>query len=409
MDVLIDFSTAVDVEIQLPASKSISNRVLIIRAVSGENVPIENLAECDDTDVLLHALDSRNHTIDIGAAGTAMRFLTAYFAQKPHCECRLTGSERMKQRPIRLLVDALCDLGANINYAEQGGFPPIDVVGKQLEGGKIRLKGDVSSQYVSALMMIAPMMKNGLRIELIPPVISQPYIALTRQLMQTFGVDVSEEENVLEIASSRYQMHPYVVESDWSAASYWYEILALRGKGEYFLRGLTNKGLQGDSKLAELFLALGVSSTFEDEGVRIVATGERVARMEYNFVNQPDLAQTFVVTCCFLGIPFCFSGLGSLKIKETDRIFALRTELAKFGFEVCEPENGVLAWNGVRSEMQNSIISVATYNDHRMAMAFAPIALQQPIKIEHKEVVSKSYPTYWKDLEKAGFHIFYKK
>lgn len=403
MDILIEFSKPIDAEIELPASKSISNRVLIIRAISGVKSPIENLSVCDDTETLQRALASNAPIVDVGAAGTAMRFLTAFFAQNQLFGCRLTGTERMKQRPIRLLVDALCELGAKISYVEQAGFPPIDIVGKRLEGGKICLKGNVSSQYISALMMIAPAMKNGVQIELIPPIISKPYIDLTRQLMQTFGVDVRSRENILEIPAQQYKMQSYTIESDWSAASYWYEILALQKQGEFFLKGLTKNSLQGDSKLVDIFADLGVSTFFEERGVRIVANGRGVAEMNYNFVDQPDLAQTFVITCCFLGIPFCFSGLGSLKIKETDRILALKNELLKFGFELNEPESGVLAWNGSKKTIQNKTVSIATYNDHRMAMAFAPIATKMPIRIENMEVVSKSYPTFWKDLCKAGF------
>lgn len=403
MDILIEFSKPIDAEIELPASKSISNRVLIIRAISGVKSPIENLSVCDDTETLQRALASNAPIVDVGAAGTAMRFLTAFFAQNQLFGCRLTGTERMKQRPIRLLVDALCELGAKISYVEQAGFPPIDIVGKRLEGGKICLKGNVSSQYISALMMIAPAMKNGVQIELIPPIISKPYIDLTRQLMQVFGVEVRSCENILEIPAQQYKMQSYTIESDWSAASYWYEILALQKQGEFFLKGLTKNSLQGDSKLVDIFADLGVSTFFEERGVRIVANGREVAEMNYDFVDQPDLAQTLVVTCCFLGIPFCFSGLGSLKIKETDRILALKNELLKFGFELNEPESGVLAWNGSKKTIQNKTVSIATYNDHRMAMAFAPIATKMPIRIENMQVVSKSYPTFWKDLCKAGF------
>ncbi len=406
MDILVDFSKSVDALITLPASKSISNRALIIRAIAGESSPIENLSICDDTDVLQQALISVEQTIDIGAAGTAMRFLTAFFSQSISCECVLTGTERMKQRPIRLLVEALETLGANISYVEKEGFPPLKIVGEKLLGGKICLKGDVSSQYISALMMIAPAMKNGLKLELIPPVISRPYIDLTIHLMKEFGVVVHSNGNCIEIPHQHYKMKPFVVESDWSAASYWYEILALKKEGEFFLKGLTQNSFQGDSKLVDLFSQLGVSTFFEETGVRIVADGKPIAELKYNFVNQPDLAQTFVVTCCFLGVPFHFAGLESLKIKETDRIFALKTELLKFGFELIEPKNGELMWKGNMQRAVVEQVSVATYNDHRMAMSFAPIALKMPIRIENKDVVSKSYPTFWSDLCKAGFVLF---
>ncbi len=405
MNCRLSRSKPVDAEICLPSSKSISNRALIIRALTGENFPIANLSDCDDTRAMLAALTNRGRLIDIGAAGTAMRFLTAYLAQKQNFEGLLTGSERMKQRPIRLLVEALRSLGAEVDYAEADGFPPLNIIGKCLEGGTIELKGDVSSQYVSALMMIAPTMQHGLRIKLIPPVISEPYIALTQHLMQTFGVQMQRSETLIEIPAQYYKAREFTVESDWSAASYWYEILALRSSGSYLLKGLRPDSAQGDAEVAHLFEQLGVSTAFEADGARISAHGNVTEKMIYDFVRQPDLAQTFVVTCCFLNAPFHFSGLQTLKIKETDRIAALMAELRKFGFELTEPNDGELSWDGVRKNTTAEIVSVATYDDHRMAMSFAPIAVQQPVVIENYEVVSKSYPTFWNDLAKAEFKI----
>ena len=388
----------IHLQISLPASKSISNRALILDALSYSSYEIENLSDCDDTRVTINALDSNDTTFDIGAAGTAMRFLTA-FLSKTVGEWVITGSERMKQRPIKLLVDALNSLGARIEYVEKEGFPPLRIFGSALMGGEIQLKGNVSSQYISALMMIAPTMQNGLKIILDGKIISKPYINMTLQMMREYGVEVEFVDNVISIEPQEYEPIPYLVESDWSAASYWYEILALAGKGEVYLEGLQANSYQGDSKVAELFEQLGVKSNYMPDGVLISANHQSVAKMEYDFTDQPDLAQTFVVTCCLKEIPFNFSGLESLKIKETDRIAALINEMQKLGYILNEPAEGMLAWNGERCEPA-STISIATYDDHRMAMAFAPAALKFPIIIEHPEVVSKSYPGFWEDIEK---------
>ena len=388
----------IHLQISLPASKSISNRALILDALSYSSYEIENLSDCDDTRVTINALDSNDTTFDIGAAGTAMRFLTA-FLSKTVGEWVITGSERMKQRPIKLLVDALNSLGARIEYVEKEGFPPLRIFGSALMGGEIQLKGNVSSQYISALMMIAPTMQNGLKIILDGKIISKPYINMTLQMMREYGVEVEFVDNVISIEPQEYEPIPYLVESDWSAASYWYEILALAGKGEVYLEGLQANSYQGDSKVAELFEQLGVKSNYMPDGVLISANHQSVAKMEYDFTDQPDLAQTFVVTCCLKEIPFNFSGLESLKIKETDRIAALINEMQKLGYILNEPAEGMLAWNGERCEPATTI-SIATYDDHRMALAFAPAALKFPIIIEHPEVVSKSYPGFWEDIEK---------
>lgn len=388
---------SIAVKIQLPASKSISNRALILDALSYSPYDIQNLSDCDDTNVLINALDSNSTTFDIGAAGTSMRFLTA-FLSKTVGEWIITGSERMKQRPIKLLVEALNYLGARIEYVENEGFPPLRIFGSALTGGEIHLKGNVSSQYISALMMVAPCMQKGLKIVLEGKVISKPYIKMTLEMMEEYGVEVEFNDNILTIEPQEYQPIPYKVESDWSAASYWYEILSLIGKGGIYLTGLNPNSYQGDSKVAELFEQLGVKTTFMDDGVLLSPNGELTSKMEYDFTNEPDLTQTFAVTCCMKGIPFLFSGLESLKIKETDRIAALITELRKLGFILTEPEQASLAWNGERCEhQQNTIIS--TYDDHRMAMSFAPVALKIPINIENPEVVSKSYPGFWKDID----------
>lgn len=391
---------SIAVRISLPASKSISNRALILDALSYSPYDIQNLADCDDTNVLVNALDSNLTTFDIGAAGTSMRFLTA-FLSKTVGEWTITGSERMKQRPIKLLVEALNYLGARIEYIEKEGYPPLRIFGSALTGGEIHLKGNVSSQYISALMMVAPCMQNGLKIVLEGKIISKPYINMTKQMMDEYGVEVDFLGNVIQIKQQEYQPLPYKVESDWSAASYWYEILSIVGKGGVFLEGLCENSYQGDSKVAELFEQLGVKTSYMEDGVLLSPNGELVSEMEYDFTDQPDLAQTFAVTCCMKGIPFIFSGLESLKIKETDRIAALINELKKLGYVIFEPKESQLAWNGERCEA-DSEISIATYDDHRMAMAFAPVALVQPITIEHPQVVSKSYPNFWTDFEKLG-------
>lgn len=391
-------TTQLNLSISLPSSKSISNRALILNALAYSPYDIQNLSDCDDTRVTVKALDSNDTTFDIGAAGTAMRFLTAFLA-KTCGEWVITGSERMRNRPIKLLVDALNTLGAKIEYLEKEGFPPLKIYGSALMGGEISLNGGVSSQYISALMMVAPMMVNGLKIKLEGDVISVPYIQMTMTMMKEYGVDVTFENNQIDVRPQTYKPIQFKVESDWSAASYWYEVLAIAGAGEVFLQGLYQNSSQGDSKVAELFEQLGVKSTYQTEGVRLTASGKYVSRFEYDFVNQPDLAQTFAVCCCAKGIPFVFSGVQSLKIKETDRVAALIAELAKFGYQLHEPQHGQLAWDGTQVPVSSEVPSVKTYEDHRMAMAFAPLALTQPIIIEEPNVVSKSYPRFWEDLE----------
>jgi 3-phosphoshikimate 1-carboxyvinyltransferase len=389
--------------IKLPSSKSISNRALILNALSYSDLGIQNVSDCDDTRVMIKALNSDDAVFDVEAAGTAMRFLTA-FLSKIVGEWTITGSERMKQRPIKLLVDALNSLGAKIEYVEKEGFPPLRILGSALEGGEISLDGSISSQYISALMMIAPTMKKGLKITLTGNVISVPYIHLTASMMQEFGVQVQWNEQIISITPQEYKPITYTVESDWSAASYWYEMLALSGKGQVFLQGLRKNSAQGDAKIAELFQNLGIKTSYQKDGVQLSLNGNRTPKMITSFVNEPDMAQTFVVTCCLLNVPFRFSGLQSLKIKETDRIAALINELRKLGYVLSETKNSVLEWNGERCEPAKTI-EIETYEDHRMAMAFAPIALKKSITIKEPQVVSKSYPNFWGDLKEVGFRI----
>jgi len=391
---------SVTARIDLPASKSISNRALILNALSYSPYDILNLSDCDDTLVTLNALDSNDTTFDIGAAGTAMRFLTA-FLSKTVGEWIITGSERMKQRPIKILVDALNSLGAKIEYIEKEGYPPLKIYGCALTGGEIHLNGSVSSQYISALMMIAPFMQSGLKIILDGKIISRPYIEMTIQMMQEFGAEIDLTDNTILIEPQDYTPIEYLVESDWTAASYWYEILSLVGHGNIFLNGLFQNSYQGDSCVADIFEQLGIHTTYMSEGVLLTSTKINTPSMEYDFTDQPDLAQTLAVTCCLKGVPFIFRGLHSLKIKETDRIAALINELQKLGFIVTESGEGILTWEGELCEPTEKII-IETYEDHRMAMAFTPAAIFQPITIKHPEVVSKSYPNFWKDIEKIN-------
>lgn len=391
--------------IQLPSSKSICNRALIIWALSKGCKSIDNLSDCDDTRVMVRALENMPDTIDIMAAGTAMRFLTA-FLSVTEGEHTITGTERMRQRPIKILVDALRSIGADIEYTENEGFPPLKIKGTRLEGKEITLPGDVSSQYISALMMIGPILKNGLKLKLTGNIISRPYINLTIEIMKEFGGKAEwEKDNVIVIHPQNYKPIPYYVESDWSAASYWYEIAALSEDACIELPGLFEKSFQGDSKVAELFEQLGVKTEYADKHIILSKSRNITERLEYDFVNQPDLAQTFVVTCCMLEIPFRFSGLQSLKIKETDRMAALMNEMKKLGYVILESEGSILEWNGERCESETTP-AIDTYEDHRMAMAFAPAALKlKNIRINNPQVVSKSYPGFWKDLTKAGFNI----
>lgn len=376
--------------IQLPASKSISNRALIINALARGTTPPCNLSDCDDTLVMIKALAENNETIDIMAAGTAMRFLTAYLStvQGTHI---LTGTERMQQRPIQILVNALRELGAQIEYAGKEGFPPLRIHGTELKGNELTLKGNVSSQYISALLMIGPVLKNGLRLHLTGEIISLPYINLTLQLMKEFGAKAAwTSGNSIEVAPQPYTPVSFMVESDWSAASYWYQIAALSEQAEIELMGLFRNSYQGDSRGAEIFSRLGITTEFTHEGVLLKKSNRLVEQLNEDFVDIPDLAQTFAVTCCLLGIPFRFTGLQSLKIKETDRIFALKTELRKLGYLLQDVQDSILIWDGERCQPEAQPV-IQTYEDHRMAMAFAPAALRFPeMRIAEPQVVSKS-------------------
>lgn len=398
--------------INLPASKSISNRVLMIHALAGGDTLPDNLSDCDDTEVIIRALAAMPYEIDIKAAGTAMRFMTAYLSvtEGKHL---LTGTDRMKRRPIAPLVNALRYLGADIRYAGETGFPPLIINGKTLEGGRLEVPGNISSQYISALLMIGPALKEGLELHLMGEIISRPYIDLTLWTMQEFGAEAEwTDMDIITVRPQVYKSHPYLIENDWSASSYWYEMLALQGASgsSIKLKGLTDGSKQGDSVVKYLFSLLGVKTTFDnkEEGQPTTVTLTRhrclLPRLDYDFTGSPDLAQTFVVTCVLLDIPFTFTGLASLKIKETDRIEALKAEMKKLGYLIKDENNNTLRWEGERCTP--SLQPIDTYEDHRMALAFAPAACRFPgLRINNPGVVSKSYPHYWDDLRKAGFNI----
>ena len=405
MQIKVTAPAKIHTTIQLPSSKSISNRALIINALGNGTHHPENLSDCDDTRVMIRALNDDKETIDIKAAGTAMRFLTAYLSVTPGTRI-ITGTERMQQRPIQVLVNALRELGADIEYVANDGFPPLRITGRELRKDTISLPGNVSSQYISALLMIAPVLTNGLTIRLTGDIISRPYINLTLQLMNDFGVRAEwTDDHQLKVEPQAYHSTPFYVESDWSAASYWYQIVALSKEAEVTLPGLFKDSYQGDSQVAGIFRSLGVETIYKDKTVILKKNGKSVERLDYDFINQPDLAQTFVVTCALLNIPFRFSGLQSLKIKETDRMAALITEMRKLGYILHETDGSVLSWEGERCTTEEHP-AIDTYEDHRMAMAFAPTCLALPeILINNPQVVSKSYPRYWEDLRQAGFII----
>ena len=391
-----------DVEAGLPASKSIANRALVMAALCGAEKYLKNLSDCDDTQAVIRALSSASEEKNIGAAGTAMRFLTAYYAISSESVV-MTGTERMKNRPISILVEALRSLGADIEYVEKEGYPPLKINGKKLQGGELHVKGDVSSQYLSAILMIAPYTANGIKLVIEGDLVSRPYLQMTLSLMQEFGVSYTWEGNVVQIAPSEYKPLEFTVENDWSAASYWYSIVALSENKSVKLKYLLADSLQGDSHLVELYKPLGVETQFVDGGVVLSKNAEVELPKIYDISlkEQPDLAQTLVVSCLLMNVPFKFSGLENLKIKETDRIAALINECKTLGYILKEIESGVLSWDGEKCAPAIEI-EINTYEDHRMAMAFAPAVIRLgSIIINEPDVVTKSYPSFWQEFEKV--------
>ena len=472
MTVVPRFPLKLNASLTLPTSKSLCARALVINHLCQLPVPLVGLSDCDDTQAILQGLEALRNSedaplrVDIGAAGTAMRFLTALFAATPQLDVVITGSQRMKERPIGALVTALQAAGADISYVEKEGYPPLRIQGKQLEGGTLALPSNISSQYVSALLMIAPTMRRGLQLELVGKVASAPYIRMTMQVMKAFGVESKWENNLISIESGQQyartlsshcggtektaQTASYDIKCDWTAASYWYEIVALHPDkaARVFLRGLRETSEQGDAVCAKWFEALGVTTTFTAEGAilekstkspqvtrkcdnstsednelssqtddnfsesneDLPQTTSHSSQADYfyckdatplwlDFAAAPDLAQTFVVTCALLSRPFHFKGLESLRIKETDRIAALIAELQKLGKHIEAIGEGELRYTAQNDSSPAHPITIATYDDHRMALAFAPAALRFPqLSIEHPEVVAKSYPHYWEHL-----------
>jgi 3-phosphoshikimate 1-carboxyvinyltransferase len=392
--------------LQITGSKSESNRLLILQALY-PNISIENISNSDDSRLMQKALQSNETTVDIHHAGTAMRFLTAYFAVKQGRETMLTGSKRMKERPIKILVEALQQLGCEIRYENEHGYPPIRIQGKQPDTNYVSLQANVSSQYISALMLIAPSLPQGLEIVLEGKVTSIPYINMTLSLLSDVGIEGYFENNKITI-KPRKEISPktIVVESDWSSASYFYSIVALSDNTSVTIGSYKKKSYQGDAKLAEIYKNLGVETTFDQNTITLKKVSGKLRKLEdgLNLSNSPDIAQTIAVTCFGLSIGCYLTGLHTLKIKETDRLEALKNEIEKLGGQVSITEDSL------RLAPTASIkkdVTIATYHDHRMAMAFAPLALKTSLHIEDANVVSKSYPDFWLDLEKIGFRIIH--
>ena len=394
---------------QVPASKSESNRALIIQALAGGG-SLHNLSDANDTQLMQRLLaNPAAHVFDAEDAGTVMRFLTAYLAMTGR-QTELTGTARMQERPIQVLVEALRELGARIEYQQQDGYPPLRLLGRTPQAAtdeaadftELKVRGDISSQYISALLMIGPTLPHGLRIWLTGKVGSRPYIRMTQALMQHFGAVCRDLGEVLEVRPQAYQPTDYTVEGDWSAASYWYAMVALAPEGSHLtLPTLRRYSWQGDQAIVAIMAQLGVHTEFlADETLRLTKV-PAAAQITQDFTDCPDLAQTVAVVASALGVPATFTGLESLRIKETDRIAALQTELAKFGGALTDAGEGrfVVSAENFRVDGQ----TVATYHDHRMAMAFAPLALLGPLTLEAPQVVRKSYPQFWRELEKLGF------
>lgn len=394
-------------EIDLPASKSISNRVLLLNALCATPGRLSNLAQCDDTDAVLSALAQPDASeVNIGAAGTAMRFLTAYFATREGREVVIDGTERMRQRPIGVLVDALRQLGADIEYVEAEGYPPLKITGTRLHGGALTVSGSVSSQYITAILLIAPVI-GGITLTIEGEIMSRPYIDMTLALMDRYGVKAEWRENVIHVPAGEYTALDFTVEADWSAASYWWAMQAIVPQSRITLKGLEPQSLQGDSRIAELMSQMGVMGNWCGRYLDLRSNGG-VGCCCSTFADlsgTPDIAQTLVVMLCLMGRPFRITGLRTLRIKETDRLEALRTELRKLGYVVKVEGDDAISWHFETTAAEASP-HICTYHDHRMAMAFAPAAIRFPgLIIDDAQVVSKSYPLFWEHLRQAGFKI----
>ena len=395
---------AIDCVINLPASKSISNRALVINALSGSKEVPENLSDCDDTDVMVTALRDMPYEINIKAAGTAMRFTSALLSVTEGEEHVITGTDRMKHRPIEVLVNALRNLGADIEYAGEEGFPPLKIRGKKLAGGLLEIPGNVSSQYISALLMIGPKLTNGLTLHLTGDIISRPYIEMTICTMQEFGADVEwTDASTIRVKAGGYKERPFFIENDWSASSYWYEMAALSEDCDLMLEGLKPDPLQGDSVVAELYQSFGVQTSFEPKGVRLTkAVAASLDKpLELDFSMKPDLFPAVFVTCVALHYPAVFRGIQNLTLKESDRVDSIITELSKvYSFDCTINNDEIILGSSLlmNHNKLNNVIVFRTFDDHRVAMALSGLSLVLgPVSVDHPEVVSKSYPTFWKE------------
>ncbi|HNC63074.1 MAG TPA: hypothetical protein PK075_00370 [Chitinophagales bacterium] len=394
--------------ITLNGSKSISNRLLIIDALCNNQINYSNLSNADDTIYLKSILQSNSNLLDAGAGGTTYRFLTAYLATQEGRDVVLTGSERMQQRPIKILVDALKQLGADITYENNEGFPPLRIKGKKLKGGQLTLPANISSQYITALLLIAPTLELGLELHLEGTIVSIPYIEMTLKMMNYFGIKTSFsiENKIIKVETGNYTPKDFFVEGDWSAASYYYSIAILSDQTQIQLNGLTNDKIQGDAAIAEIAKNFSIHTAYQNQSVVLTKDikPQLLNFFEYDFLKCPDLAQTVVAFCAALGIDAKFHGLQTLRIKETDRIQALNDELFNLGLaELVEIDNNTWELQNCMPQVYNDY-AVQTYEDHRMAMAYAPLALKLgKIKIDEPEVVSKSYPNFWRDIQNIGF------
>ena len=401
----LSFDKFKDSTIYLNSSKSESNRLLIIKALSEKEITIKNLSKANDSVLLKNLLESESLVVwDAQDAGTSFRFLTSFLAiKKEHVV--LSGTERMKQRPVKVLVDALNKIGAEILYLENEGFPPIYVKGKinQVKN-KLEIPGDISSQYISSLLLIAPLLEKGIEINIEEPFYSRPYVNMTLNLMNSFGIKSEVKGNKISIKNQEFSSGSYIVESDWSAASYWYSILSISDNiNNLTLKGLKKKSNQGDSVISELMKSFGVNTQYKEDGIVLTKIKFDTEEIELDFRDCPDLAQTILVVAAYHKIKLKVSGVESLKIKETDRLLAMKNELKKIGCDFYEEDNYWVLEK--RKREIDDELSIDTYKDHRMAMAFAPLASKKSIIINDPDVVVKSYPTYWEDLKKVGFII----
>ena len=395
-------------QLNITGSKSETNRLLLLQALF-PNITLENTSNSDDSEVMQKALvtnnqqpTTNNQIIDIHHAGTAMRFLTAYFAVNEGREVVLTGSQRMTERPIKVLVEALQQLGAQISYENEEGYPPIRIKGQKITANKVSIPANVSSQYISALLLVAPKLENGIELTLVGEITSIPYIKMTLALLNDLDIQTSFEGNLIKVyPKQEVESKVMTVESDWSSASYFFSLAALSNEASISLTSYKETSLQGDSALVQLYSEMGIESKFENNQLTLTKKSNFTPKeVTFDLNNTPDIAQTIVVTCLGLGIGCHLTGLHTLKIKETDRLEALRIELTKLGASISVTNDSLTL---VASKEINPNVKIATYNDHRMAMAFAPLALKVPIIIENAEVVSKSYPDFWVDLGSLGF------